>query len=124
MRGAPTLIVSETGIQPIGLFGSPWRRVESVFLQPRRFPEYLRLQNVRDRGFDLPKLTGAAGGRACVPGAQGSAEPGRDPTLARIGDVPPVEPQAVCARGGDAAPDPPATTRAIDGLGRMIDLMA
>jgi hypothetical protein len=120
--------VQETGAIPTGLFDSPWRRAEGVFLQPRRFPEYLRLQNVRDRGVDLAELSptvrraGDGGGEPPV----APAGSGRDATLARIGEVRPVEPRGcgASAAAGSGHPDPPPTTRSIDGLGRMIDLMA
>lgn len=117
----------ETGAIPIGFNDSPWRRAEPVFLQPRRFPEYLRLQNIRDRGVDLAELSPRA--RAVGDGAAADPSdptaPRLDQTLARIGEVRPVKPGGSGeAPQASACACPPATTQSIDGLGRMIDVMA
>lgn len=94
-----------------------------MYQQPPRFPEALRLQNALDRAqgraADLVELSRPA--RPDATQEIGST----DGTLARIGDVPPVEAPdtQACAR---ACPSqrPAPLTRHADGLGRMIDLIA
>jgi hypothetical protein len=118
------IAVSEIGLHPVGIYDSPWRRSEGVFLQPRRFPEYLRLQNIRDRVDDIHEIGARPNDDPARDGwANGAA---RDATLAKIGEVLPVDQSeragGLCDRPCPATP--PASTTSIDGLGRMIDTIA
>ena len=95
-----------------------------MFLQPRRFPEYLRLQNIRDRGVDIAELSPASVKAGTTP-AESPSEAARDNTLARIGEVLPAE--GVSQSGPACACDsgvPRLVHSGFDGLGRMIDVVA
>ena len=111
--------MSETYPILTGFYGTPFRRVEPIFLQPRRYPEYLRLQNLYERRVDIAELSTGGLGRGVEAASGGS----RDETLARIGDVLPVEPgvSAMPAAFKPAGTMPMAS--GIDGLGRMIDVL-
>ena len=124
---------------PVPLYGTPQRASLAVFAQPRRFPEYLRLQNIRERTVDVVALSPESleAERACAPAAAKSQSgAGCDDTLARIGDAKiadVLESEAEGAIGGGAAGGASAPLPAMtvpgrggvpaDAVGRMIDMI-
>lgn len=111
--------MSETYPILTGFYGTPFRRVEPTFLQPRRFPEYLRLQNLAERRVDIAELSSGGLVRGVDAGSVGSG----DETLAKIGDVLPVEPGAGAQPSASKPTGQVSMVRGIDGLGRMIDVL-
>jgi len=105
-----------------GFYGTPFRRVEPTFLQPRRYPEYLRLQNISERRVDIAEFSSGGLGRGVEAGSGGSGG-SRDETLAKIGDVLPIEPGAGATPSAFKPAGQQPMVRGIDGLGRMIDVL-
>ena len=103
-----------------GFHGTPIRRVEPMFLQPRRFPEYLKLQNRAERREDIAELSSGGLG-AKIDAARGGS---RDETIARIGDVLPVEQGLEGLAPARSAGSAEAAGAAIAGMGRLIDVLA
>lgn len=111
----------------------------AVFAQPRRFPEHLRLQNIRERTVDVVALSPESreAERAGAPaGSEAGSGSGCDDTLARIGDAKiadVLETEAESAIGGGAAGGAGAPLPAMtvpgrggvpaDAVGRMIDVI-
>lgn len=112
-------------VQPVGIYATPSRRIEAVFQQPRRFPEYLRLQNIRDR---VDVSQGIAAGSGTRVAMDPTVPDARDATLARIGEIRPVDDASCsdvaeqCSSACDQASR--GAMIPVDGLGRMIDVIA
>lgn len=116
--------MSDTGSIPIGYYDAPQGRAQAIFQQPRRFPEYLRLQNIRERVVDIVEFSGP-GIDAPSRATDAVAGPACDRTLARIGDVLPVTPAESSTEAGSNSASPvPTNSHMIDGIGRMIDVIA